>query len=372
MPKKIYLLLFCFLLLITNRSFSQVVTVTLPQAPDGQFFINDLNNIILINTKSSPLSGYLLITISDGNQVTIFTLQTPVTQIQPGFNNLASSKILLSGTMTYAGTSYALQLKTTGQLLPWQYVFCCTFYSTSGQILGVNCQEREVKTLFPPRLTYPSDGMQIPDLYPALSWTAPGILTNPNVTYHLRLVQIQSGQSPELAYSINNPLIDGNYINANVLQYPVNAQPLVYGQTYVWQVSATEQGYNLGVTQLWTFTPTEKKDTIKSPVPDSISYPIVTKQVKGDFYLAKGILRFAYTNKTNEHVLSYKIYDAKSRDTIKYNAIVHLQYGLNRIRIPLGESNLFKDGEFYLLDLEDTNRVHYYLSFIYKSQEITN
>ena len=366
MLKKLYAIAI-FSLLLTGSSYAQVVNVTIPASPSGQFFINDLNNISLINTKPSILIGYMVVAIQDKNLSTVFTIQSPVTQLQPGFTSLASSKLLLSGTMTYGDNSAAVLLKTTGQLPPGQYVFCATFYSTSKQVLGLNCQETQIQLLYPPRLTYPQNGQNIKDLLPVLSWTAPGPLSDPNVTYHLRLVEVMSGQSTQLAFSINNALIDGDYANLNALQYPVNAQPLVYGQTYAWQVSASDQGYNLGITQLWTFTPSQVKNLVEYPTPDSTSYPIVAKQLTGGFYVAKNILRFAYTNRTDDSLLSYTIYDVASSDTVQYKTTMPLLYGMNRVRMPIGSSNLFTNGEFYLLDIEDANEIHYYLSFVYVS-----
>ncbi len=92
----------------------------------------------------------------------------------------------------------------------------------------------------PPELIYPLDGEEIYDQYPIFQWIPPNIPSGKNIVYTIQIVELMTGQMPDMALTSNYP----HYENFNIVdtdfEYPINALPLEASRTYAWQVQALD------------------------------------------------------------------------------------------------------------------------------------
>jgi len=279
------------------------VAINLFPFPAKQFFVDDLWKTVIINASTSPITAYIKLTITDNNHASVLAVTTSLENFNPGLNHLTATEGL-SGKWIYGNTQSAAILQQTGRLPFGNYVFCVTVFSNTNKQLGVNCEEPEVAPMTPPQLSSPYNTETIDIKNPVLTWIPPrpmeqGIAVN----YNLRLVEMQSNQNSSEALLQNPPLLNLNDLTNTYLNYPISAPELKTGSSYAWQVGASYEGYNLGTTDIWTFTVKGKEQ----PPTDDIIYPFVSKKSDAKFYVSHGIFRFAYNNKANEKALTYRI-----------------------------------------------------------------
>lgn len=335
------------------------ISVTLFPEPAKQFFIDDLWKTIIINAGSSNASVYIQFTISTQANSAIVTVTSPVENFSKGLNHLSSADGS-SGKWTYNNSEAAAILQQTGRLPFGNYVFCANVFSANtNKILGSDCEERDVKPISPPQLANPYNKEEISITNPVLVWLPPRPLEGLAVTYSLRLVQVDTGQSSSQALLQNPALLNQNGLNNTTLLYPADAPPLETGSEYAWQVAASYEGYDLGVTDMWTFK-------IKQPVytnTDEIIYPVAEKKNDGRYYVSHGIVRFAYDNKANDGKLNYTIRGIDKTDGINSLPEVDLNSGVNKVEVNL--KNVLQKGEYYALEIRDSQSQVYKLTFYY-------
>jgi len=222
--------------------------------------------------------------------------------------------------------------------------------------------EKAIKSILPPQLSYPSNESVIDIQYPVLIWIPPRPINGIMVTYSIRLVEILNGQSPIEALLQNPPLIDLNGLNNTFLNYPMNATPLQADGHYAWQVAASYAGESLGVTDIWSFS-VKKKNNKKDA---DMEYPVVSKVSKERFYVTHGIFHFVYNNTNNEKALVYSIRGMdKSMETIKGLPEIKLTPGMNKLEVDLQESGKLKNDTYYNLEIKDKRHQVYKLIYYY-------
>jgi hypothetical protein len=361
--KKNYLLFF-IIAFYSVIGQAQVVVNLFPDLAK-QFFIDNVWNTTIINPTASPINAYVQVSIKDKNNATVLDITTQVLSLQSGMNHLTSTEGI-SGRWAYGSNTISSILQQTGSLPFGTYMFCTTVYSPLNKILGSACEERDIAPLSPPLLSNPANTEVIEITNPVLIWIPPRPIMNIQVTYNLRLVQVQTGQSPAEALLQDAPLLNLSGLTTNTLNYPVDAQPLQVGQTYAWQVAATYEGYNLGTTDIWTFT----VKVPEPPVSESIIYPVVSKKSDAKFYVTHGVFRFAYVNRANEKNLKYTIKQADNKGTLLSNLPVEaLKPGTNKIQVDLSKNPGLKKDSFYTLEITDTKKQSYKLLYYYAAWE---
>ncbi len=269
----------------------------------------------------------------------------------------------MSGKWIYGNIQSAIILQQTGRLPFGSYVFCVTVFSNANKQLGVSCDEREVAPMAPPQLASPYDKDVIDIKNPILTWIPPRPMESDIiVTYALRLVELQSGQNSSEALLQNAPLLNLSGLTNTFLNYPVSAPELKTGSTYAWQVGASYEGYNLGTTDIWTFT-VKGKDPAQT---DDIIFPFVSKKSDAKFYISHGIFRFAYNNKANEKALTYMItYMGKKQEKLSSLPEVALKPGVNKVQVDIRKNAALKKNEYYTLEVKDSKGQIYKLLYYY-------
>jgi hypothetical protein len=222
--------------------------------------------------------------------------------------------------------------------------------------------EKAIKSMLPPQLSYPFNESVIDIKYPVLIWIPPSPINGITVTYNLRLAEIHKGQTLAEALLQNPPLLNLTGLSTTFLNYPADATPLRPDGHYAWQIAASSGGQSLGVTDIWSFS--IKKNENKKD--DYINYPVVSKVSKERFYISHGVFFFAYNNMTNEKTLSYTIKSVdKSAENIKDLPKIQLRPGTNRLQVDLKKSGKLKNGNYYNLEIKDKKQQVYKLMYFY-------
>lgn len=250
------------------------------------------------------------------------------------------------------------------------YIFICLCKNGSAQDNGsisnktsnTNSNEKTIKSILPPQLSYPANESTIDIQYPVLIWLPPRPLYGMMVTYNLRLVEIQKGQTLAEALLQNPPLLNLSGLNNTFLNYPVDATPLRPNGYYAWQVAANYGGQSLGITDIWSFTLKKAANKDNS----EMNYPVASKISKERFYITHGVFHFVYNNTANDKTLLYTI---KSMDKgmagIKDLPKVKLRPGMNKLEVDLKNNGKLKNGTYYYLEITDKNRQVYKLMYYY-------
>ncbi|HTA81449.1 MAG TPA: hypothetical protein VK783_00815, partial [Bacteroidia bacterium] len=182
-----------------------------------------------------------------------------------------------------------------------------------------------------------------------------------NIIYSLHLVALQKDQNPAEGILQNVPILNLNDLTSTYTTYQVTAQTLNPDVTYAWQVGASYEDYNLGTTDIWTFT------VKPSPPPptDDVIYPVATKISDGHFYITKGIFRFVYNNKANDKKLKYVIMRMGKREALKALPEIEIKPGVNELQIDARHNTGMKEKQYYDLEITDSKGQVYKLLYIY-------
>ena len=175
---------------------------------DGMFIVDQLYDVTLVNTSSEIIEGYLTITIEKNGTGTVLkhsTFPMRLSKVQPIFGGSMNWLPQIE----YGSNDAATSLRQGGMLPVGNYVFCYSFYSTDNTIDIKSCQEIQIKGMSPPELLEPMNASVISST-PLLVWMPP-MLSSPTkgVRYHLKLVELDINQNPELGVKQNFLIPDG-------------------------------------------------------------------------------------------------------------------------------------------------------------------
>jgi hypothetical protein len=313
---------------------AQTVQLMPLQAGNEYFFMDQLWEVTLLNTTPNPIAGTLEIRIEQANTTAIFTATTAPMTLARGTQRL-SNAVRASMSRSYASTPLATSLRQTGKLPFGQYNLCYTFRDALGLTLGVWCQEKTIRPLSPPELISPMNSSTIETTQPILMWRAPFPLQADALRYSVRLAEVPTGMNPAEALRTRPPLLNLTNQRDPFLPYPLNATPLDTNKTYIWQVSAFSGGFDLGVTDMWTFR-------IVPPIPDSLkkiylSYCWVKDYEDGSYCHPVDSLKFIYDNVDSDTLLHYTIIDAKNDTLQTALPTIRIQIGMNPIILPIDD-----------------------------------
>ena len=105
----------------------------------------------------------------------------------------------------------------------------------------------EVRYPPPPRITSPTDGSDITQTTPVLSWTPVLGAEGFTMEYEVLIVELFDGQSPEEAIDANRPQVRTTVMDATSLVYTQEFLPLEEGARYAIQVTAHDIGDRLPI-----------------------------------------------------------------------------------------------------------------------------
>ena len=351
--------------------------------------IDNLYNVLLINSTSSPVSGYLEIKVDDPSRKLIFLSKTPLFTLPPGTMLLPLVTVTASSKKFGTGAA-ATTFSQVGKLPYGSYQVCYTFLSSSeGAIKGVNCSEIITQNPLPPYLISPANKEVIATTYPNLVWHGPSPLDPTVVRYSIKLTRLKRGQSYGEALRQNPPYLNSSGLMQPRLPYPPTALPLHTGEEYVWQVEAYAGDYSLGITEMWSFRiGDESTNRFSAPEDDEGFYPRIENFQSDGYYITDGIIRFAYDNRSSDTSLVYKIVkaentagsgiiDSLSSITLDSSSVdsmflvtetpaVPIIYGMNQLYIDLTTWTGWIDDQYYILEVADNNGRVYKLTYLYQ------
>jgi len=337
------------------------VSVVLFTSPAKQFFIDDLWKTTLINTSVKPVNTYAQFIIRNGSVNNVLTLTTQLITLMPGVNHLNQSDGT-NGKWVYGSNEASTVFQSTGKLPYGHYTYGVYVYSAStNRLLGSSSEEIDVQPMLPPELASPRNEEVINVKYPLLSWIPPRPIIGLSIIYSLRLVALQTDQSPAEGMLQNPALVNLDNLPSTYTSYPVSSQSLQVGITYAWQVGASYEGFSLGQTEIWTFT-------VKPPDPppaDDIIYPVAAKTSDGHFYVTKGIIRFAYDNKANDKKLNYVIKRMDKHENLKSLPEIEVKAGMNKLEVDVSHNTGLKEKQYYDLEITDKKGQVYKVMFYY-------
>lgn len=367
------LLLFCW---FRNTAYGQVSI--LPLFQENYFSMENLWQVNLVSYAAAPMTVQLQVTLEDAKHEVLLSATSPVFTLFHGSNQPRINAGLAQ--VQFGTNTAAAVLRTTGRVPYGSYIICYQVLDALNSAqLGEFCQERTILPFGPPALVYPSDGEQIQNPFPILSWRAPYPPGAFPFNYLLRLTEMKHGQQPLEALEENAPLLSREITQNTLLPYPGDAPSLDTGKIYAWQVIARAGDFDLGATEVWTFS--IGSDLNKSVfVPDSTywkSYLELNLTPNNGFTpIRHQKLKFVLNNRYGADKLKYQtaydltwwIYPEGNRTTpVSMTQLdVNLTNGVNKITLTLPDTAL-TDDDRYLLVIRDVTGKEYYLDFIYNN-----
>ncbi|MBR9990784.1 MAG: hypothetical protein KFH98_13570 [Gemmatimonadetes bacterium] len=151
----------------------------------------------------------------------------------------------------------------TGRMPEGDYTACAVATDGSGFVLAEACAMFRIVYPDPPLLLGPMDEEVLEQTDPLFTWTPVQVPIDYQLSYVVRLVEVQSHQSAAAALRENIPHFESVENAFTSLRYPLEAQPLESGKTYAWSVQVLDHnGYaaaaNEGRSEIWTFRYTDE------------------------------------------------------------------------------------------------------------------
>lgn len=403
--KKSALLLAALLVIAAKVSWSQIIIQ--PQTVSTTTIsIDNLYAVMLINGTTTPITGYLEIKVTGSGSGLIILSKTPAFSVLPGMMLLPPT-IASASSKNYGSSTTANSFQQTGQLPYGDFTICYSFYSVGqSDLKGINCRQQQVQPSMPPFLVSPYNKEQINTTYPILVWHPPAPIDPALVTYSIKLTKLKSGQSYGQALKQNVPLLERSGLLLPQLPYPSMAPPLETKQDYVWQVAAFSGAQSLGITEIWSFSIGEQsafKEGEEEEEADDLYFPRIDNFKCDGHYMTSGIIRFAYDNRSADTALLYEVLIIDTSETtgemdsggaeqdsllldssevtgdpqygmgdstqvIPGIPTVAISYGLNQITMDLTEWTGWMEDQYYQLQITDSKRRNYTLTFQYRQQ----
>jgi hypothetical protein len=362
LKKRLQPLFLSFLLgQIAFSSAAQSVQIMPLQGLNEYFFIDQLWDVLLLNSTAQPMTGVLDIQMTQGsNHAAVFSAVSAPLTLKTG-NNKLDAAVRAKMTSKYAKTAAAMSLQQTGKLPFGIYSVCYTFRDVKLLTRGNWCQEKTIRPLSPPELMNPMHKEVVETVQPILVWRAPFPLQAEGLEYNVRLTEVPQGMNPAEALRTRAPHLTLSHQRDPFLPYPSTAKPLQTGKTYVWQVSALSGNFDLGVTDLWTFS---VKTPVVAPVKKQFtSYCWVKTVDDGSYCHPIDSLKFVYQNNEGEQTLQYRVVDQSNEPLATTFPVLKLISGANALILPLNKLGKVDTKQFYRLEVVSKTGERFILPF---------
>lgn len=357
-------ILSCLMLFLSVSVFGQVSFQFVPEISGRT--VNGLFQCRIMNLNNQK-SASLTIAITEKRAGLVCTIKTPDFPISAG-NNLLPVSAVKGASIRFADNSIGRFMRQSEYFPEGDYEYCFTLNSNSSENdLSEQCYDYFLTPLAPLSLLEPYDKAKSCDKRPLLTWQ-PSIPSIDGTYFQLVLAEIKANQNAVEAINYNLPIVNQSGIISPILVYPPSARELEESKKYAWQVTAYKNQTILNRSEIWEFTAT-CDDTLETPVIIDEGYRDIEDLLKGNFYIAKGEIRFAIVNPYSQHKLNYEISGLNSaRKLIKGLPKLELKRGNNKIVIPLRRKNAFEDGKFYVMKITLPNGSNRNLRFTYKEE----
>ncbi|WP_276480267.1 DUF928 domain-containing protein [Paraflavitalea pollutisoli] len=362
MMRYLLILLLCGLQL---RAAAQITFQFVPEVQgrtaDGLLWVK------LTSLSQQPATISLDISVTEKKAGRIISVTTAPFAVMPG-NNAIERKAASNAVIRFADNNLARLVKQSSSFPEGEYEYCFqAFRADKGgnrDLLGEQCFDYLVEPLTPLFLIEPFHKEQTCDKRPTFTWQ-PSMPAIPGAEYRLTMVEKKGHQASQEALVYNLPLINQTNITAPMLIYPANANSLVEGKTYTWQVTVYKAGVILNRSEIWDFT---VKCTDTPAVERSEGFRDIEDLAKGNYYVAHGKLCFAVQNPYQAQAVEYALFCINKPDQIfKKLPKVKLRSGDNNVTIDLSEMKSMVDGFNYIFTVRLPNGRTQKLRFIFKA-----
>lgn len=307
----------------------------------------------------------VIITVREAASGAVVTIQTPPFDLLPGVNSIPAGAAF-NAAVTFGNSQLATVVQQSGFFPGGDYEYCFQVYegiSHDVELSAEQCFNYVLEPFSNLQLIQPYDGDKICDKRPAFTWQPLVPMLN-GVMYRMILVEVQEGQQRVEAIRTNIALINQLNIPIPMLLYPSMANDLVTGKKYAWQVAAYSNELLLAESEIWDFSLDCQEDT---PVVSNEAFRHIDDLSKGNFYVARGQLLFAFDNAYEAGILQYSIRClTKPDETVTRLPKVKVNRGRNQVLIDLGDHHSFTDGHYYIMDVKLPDGEEKQLRFIYK------
>lgn len=321
-----------------------------------------------IINASAKTNVRLSVSVVEDKLGKVLSILTDPFTVAPGTNRIPASAIRPTS-VRMENNAASRFLQKNGYLPQGNYEYSYQVVSAIAveEIITEQTFNHEVLPPAPLNLIEPYNEDQICNKKPLLTWQ-PSIPVVSGMLYELLLAEIKDRQSPVEALNYNLPVVKQKGIANPLLLYPPSAKELLEGKRYAWQVTAYMGETIVNRSEVWEFKVDCKHDD--KPVEDDYGYRDIDDLFKGNYYIAKGFVKFTLINSYKEQPLKYQIIGVTDpRQKLKRLPKVKLKNGKNKISIDLSRNFSFKDGYSYLLILELPNGGSRQLRFIYNDLE---
>lgn len=310
----------------------------------------------------------LVINVTEATSGAVVTVRTAPFELLPGMNTVPAGAVY-NASVVFGTGRIATVVSQSGFFPEGDYEYCFQLYEGTGHNSGLieeQCFSYNLQPFSAMQLIQPYEGDSLCDTRPTLSWQ-PIIPAINGVMYRLVLVEVKDGQQRAEAIRMNLAIINQRQIPLPMLLYPSLANQLEEGKRYAWQVAAYKDELLLAESEIWDFTVACEKAPA-GPTPEA--FRTLEDLAKGNFYIARGQILFAFNNTYAESNLRYTIQClTKDDQDIRKLPTVKVSRGMNHIVIDLSGSSGFVDGYFYIMDVKLPSGEEKQLRFIYKQSE---
>jgi hypothetical protein len=320
---------------------------------------------VRIGNTGAKQTVSLTIIVTEAKSGAVVTIKTPGFELMPGMNSAPA----YSAAVAFGASKLATVVSQSGFFPEGDYDYCFQLSdgpAHSSNLLAEQCFNYELQPFSSMQLIQPYDGDKICDKRPPFSWQ-PLIPIINGVQYRMLLVEVKEGQQRAEAIRMNLAIINQQQIPLPVLLYPSLANELTEGKQYAWQVSAYRNDLLLAESEIWDFKVDCERDSTKLPAE---AFRSLEDLSKGNFYIARGQLLFAFNNTYEATALQYSIRClTKPEQVPKKLPKVKVARGLNQVVIDISENKSFTDGYFYIMDVKLPDGTQKQLRFIYKTAD---
>jgi len=251
-------LLFALLLLSASTEFllaQAPVTVTFFRPPPNQLKTTDLYRVRLNNATGSPIPIYLFGTVDEAEAGHIVEATSKQFDLPPGVTIINGPELQPIDAQYFSERHKAVFLRT-GQAPTGEYTVCVHVHRADDRReIASDCFTQRVQVTTPPVLIFPSDGDTITTPVPTFTWAAPTpLVRGQQLRYKIRIVEVFARQTTYDAMQSNPAWFEREGINVRNFPLPISARKPRIGQEYAWQISAFDNDFPLGRSEIWGFT----------------------------------------------------------------------------------------------------------------------
>lgn len=361
------LLFICGFWICSQVAAQLAITVQVP--PTGVVVKPQLWNVSIANTGNARdciLS--LSLTNVHTNQV-VLTANSKVFTVANGINVFMESDV---SPIQYQYPSNALTDQSPdGVLNIGDYNACYTLSETGHGLsqLQQECIELTIQPVSPPLLVLPAEGDTLYTSTPQFTWIPPAPLNMfSSLNYDFVLVEVLPDQTTTQAIQNNIPVYTTGGLSDVFLAYPVSYQPLDTGKLYGWQVTAKENSFFAGQSEIGTFRIVN--NLFVAPVIfKNAPYYKIKNEIDGATVTVTDSLKIVYDNDAADSALNYSIIATADNNlgTGIKSGLLPVVSGPNYLTIALPASEGFFQGALYIFQVISARGERRGLRFIYNT-----